>query len=100
MDAHRIHATTLGDLLLIAADRFGDRDCLIFPDRRVTYAEMADAAYGRARSLMAAGVGRGDAVGILCRGSRKTSLENHEKRLRNPEYPGISRNASGVIFTM
>ena len=62
---HRIEATTLGDLLLRAADRWPDNDAIIFPDSRVTYAELEDRAWQRARSLMALGVRRGDHVGIL-----------------------------------
>ena len=56
---------TLGDLLLGAADRFGDRDVLVFPDSRLTYAELAEAAREHARSLVALGVEPGEHVGIL-----------------------------------
>ena len=65
MDQHRIRATTLGDLLLSAADRVPDRDLLIFPERRVTYRQMVQAAYRRAAALQRLGVGQGDHVGIL-----------------------------------
>ena len=63
--AHRIVSSTLGDLMLMAADRHGDRDVIIFPDHRLTYAEFVDACYGHARCLAGLGVGRGDAVGVL-----------------------------------
>jgi fatty-acyl-CoA synthase len=63
--AHRIEATTLGDLLLRAADRWPDRDALVFPDVRLTFAALRDAALRRARSLIGLGVGRGEHVGIL-----------------------------------
>ncbi|MEM7019603.1 MAG: AMP-binding protein, partial [Pseudomonadota bacterium] len=62
---HRIHATTVADLLLTTADRFPDRPLLIFPDRRKTYQEMVDASYKHACSLYALGIRSGDHVGIL-----------------------------------
>ncbi len=62
---HRIFVTTIGDLLLRAADRAGERPALIFPGRRHSYEELVNAAYARARGLMAHGVGPGDHVGIL-----------------------------------
>ena len=65
MSAHRIQVSTLGDLLLHAADRFGDHDAIIFPDARLTYAELRDRAYARARSLLGMGLERRDHIGIL-----------------------------------
>jgi len=62
---HRIEATTMGDLLLRGADKWPDNDAVIFPDDRVTYAELARRAWQRAASLKALGIGRGDHVGIL-----------------------------------
>ncbi|MEQ8484415.1 MAG: class I adenylate-forming enzyme family protein [Pseudomonadales bacterium] len=62
---HRIHVTTIGDLLLQAADRVGERPALIFPDRRLSYRQLTDAGYRRARSLVTLGVEPGDHVGIL-----------------------------------
>ena len=62
---HRIHVTTLADLLLTTADQWPDRPVLIFPDRRHTYASLTAAVYGRARSLHALGVRPGDHVGVL-----------------------------------
>jgi acyl-CoA synthetase (AMP-forming)/AMP-acid ligase II len=61
----RIECSTIGDKLLATADRFPDRNCLVFPDRRHTWASMAEAAYARARSLHALGVRTGDHVGVL-----------------------------------
>lgn len=61
----RIQVTTLGDLLLIAADRHPDAIALILPDRRVTYGELAKRALERARSLQALGVRSHDHVGLL-----------------------------------
>ncbi|HEX8757173.1 MAG TPA: AMP-binding protein, partial [Steroidobacteraceae bacterium] len=52
----RIQVTTLGDLLLGAADRYPDSPALILPGQRMTYAELAERALLRARSLQALGV--------------------------------------------
>ncbi|MFK7886718.1 MAG: class I adenylate-forming enzyme family protein, partial [Gammaproteobacteria bacterium] len=61
----RIRATTLGDLLLTAADAVPDHTAVVFPEQRLTYAELSAAALKVARSLHALGVGRGDHVGLL-----------------------------------
>lgn len=61
----RIQATTLGDLLLLAADQYPDTAAVVLPDKRICYAELADRAIQRARSLRALGVGPGDHVGLL-----------------------------------
>nr|MDJ0699880.1 class I adenylate-forming enzyme family protein [Woeseiaceae bacterium] len=61
----RIQATTLGDLLMIAADNYPDTNAVILPDKRITYAELVDRAIRRAKSLRALGVGPGDHVGLL-----------------------------------
>jgi fatty-acyl-CoA synthase len=63
--ALRISVTTIGDLLLSAADRYPDTPALIFPDAQYTYRELADRAIRRARSLQALGVRPRDHVGIL-----------------------------------
>ena len=65
MHSHRIRATTLGDLLLLGADRAPTQELLVFPDKRSTYGALVEAAYARARSLAGLGVGPGDHVGIL-----------------------------------
>jgi len=61
----RIAVTTMGDLLLNAADRFPDTLALVFPDVEYTYRELAERAIERARSLQALGVKPRDHVGIL-----------------------------------
>lgn len=61
----RISVTTLGDLLLAAADRHPDADALVFPESRVRYRELAGRALRRARGLRAVGVRPGDKVGLL-----------------------------------
>ena len=61
----RLQATSLGDLLLIAADQRPDHPAVILPDQRRSYAEIRDAAIDKALSLQALGVGAGDHVGLL-----------------------------------
>jgi fatty-acyl-CoA synthase len=61
----RISVTTLGDLLLLAADRYPGSPALIFPDKSLTYAELTQRALIRARSLQALGVKPRDHVGLL-----------------------------------
>lgn len=61
----RISVTTMGDLLLSAADRDPNKTALVFPERSYTYAELASRAMRRARSLQALGVKPRDHVGIL-----------------------------------
>jgi acyl-CoA synthetase (AMP-forming)/AMP-acid ligase II len=65
LETVRLQATTLGDLLLMAADTQPDRMAIILPDQRCSYAEVRDAAFRRALSLQALGVGPGDHVGLL-----------------------------------
>ncbi len=43
----RVASTTLGDLLLTAADRQPDRMAIILPDRRMTYADLRDLSIQR-----------------------------------------------------
>jgi acyl-CoA synthetase (AMP-forming)/AMP-acid ligase II len=61
----RISVTTMGDLLLGAADRYPDTLALVFPDSEHRYADLASRAILRARSLQAMGVKPRDHVGIL-----------------------------------
>jgi fatty-acyl-CoA synthase len=58
-------ATTLGDLLARRAAEHGDRQAVVFPDRAVSYAELAARADQFARGLLALGAGPGDTVGFL-----------------------------------
>ncbi|GAA4535109.1 class I adenylate-forming enzyme family protein [Pseudonocardia xishanensis] len=57
--------TTIGGLLVRAAAAAPDRAAIVFPDRRVTYAELLDRARTMARGLVGLGLGRGDHVGLL-----------------------------------
>ncbi|MFK8016644.1 MAG: class I adenylate-forming enzyme family protein [Gammaproteobacteria bacterium] len=61
----RIRATTLGDLLLTAADTRASQTAVVFPEQRVTYGDLTQSALQVARSLRALGIGRGDHVGLL-----------------------------------
>ena len=61
----RIQVTTIGDLLLTAADRHPDALALAFPDRTLNYRELASGALRRARALQALGVRPRDHVGVL-----------------------------------
>lgn len=61
----RINVTTLGDLLLTAADRHPNSLALVFPDRTLTYAQLASGALRRARALQEIGVQPRDHVGVL-----------------------------------
>jgi len=61
----RINVTTIGDLLLTAADRHPDSLALVFPDRTLTYRQLVDGALRRARALQALGVRPRDHVGLL-----------------------------------
>jgi len=65
MQSGLIEVTTLGDLLLRAAAKWPDREALVFPQQRLSYAQLADRATERARALQGIGVQPGDHVGIL-----------------------------------
>src|SRR3954465_4289032 len=55
----------MGKLLLRSARRTPDKEALVFPDERLTYRDLADRAWGVARSLLALGVKPGEHVGIF-----------------------------------
>ena len=65
MAALRISVTTIGDLLLTAADRHPNSDALVFEKRKLTYRELTARAMRHARSLQALGVKPRDHVGLL-----------------------------------
>lgn len=56
---------TFGRLLRAAAARYGERDALIFPDQRLTYAGLEAKARGWAKAVIAMGIQPGQNVGIL-----------------------------------
>ena len=51
-----VEASTIGDLLVRAAGRWPDKEAVVFPEERRTYAEMLAAAERCARSLLGLGV--------------------------------------------
>ncbi len=61
----RIAVTTIGDLLLTAADRHPDDDAIVFPDQKISYGKLAARAIERARGLQAIGVTPRSHVGLL-----------------------------------
>lgn len=64
--------TTIGDLLLRTASVYPEKDAIVFPDRRLTFEELAEKTILRARGLYAMGVRPGDHVGILLPSSIET----------------------------
>src|ERR1700691_5334343 len=54
---------TLPALMRRAVERFGDRELIVTPDERVTFADLDRAGRRLARSLAGAGVGKGIRVG-------------------------------------
>src|SRR3954447_2445342 len=55
----------LGQLLLRSARRTPEKEALVFPDDRLSYRDLADRAWGVARSLLALGVQPGEHVGVF-----------------------------------
>lgn len=56
---------TVGDLLVWAAERHPDRDAVVFPHARLSFAQLLRAAERVARGLIGLGVRRGEHVGVL-----------------------------------
>jgi fatty-acyl-CoA synthase len=56
---------TIPDLLVRAAEREPDGDCLVFPDEHISFRAQLDRATQVARSLAALGVGKGDHVAMV-----------------------------------
>ncbi len=61
----RLSATTMGDVLLAAADQKPHQPAVILPNSRRTYAQIRDRAIQFALSLQTLGVCPGDHVGLL-----------------------------------
>jgi len=57
--------TTLGDLLIKSADKFGSNPVIVFPEQRISYEELKRRAYHRAKALVAHDIGPSSHVGIL-----------------------------------
>jgi acyl-CoA synthetase (AMP-forming)/AMP-acid ligase II len=65
----RTEALPLGDVLIRSGHRHPDRDALVFPDARSTFAQLLEGALRVARGLMALGVRPGEHVGLLASNS-------------------------------
>ena len=57
--------STLGDLLIRAYTRYPDRDALVLPSQRVTYADLYDGSTRVASALLSSGIEPGEHVAIL-----------------------------------
>ena len=55
----------LSQLLLTTAEKYPDRPALIFPEARLTYAQLSELSQRYARAMVGHGLSRGDHVGIL-----------------------------------
>lgn len=56
---------TIGAMLHASAERFADREAIVFPDQRLTYRELDRAARRWARAMIALGVEPGQHVGLF-----------------------------------
>ncbi len=55
---------TVGEMLTVMAARGPDREAIVAPDRRITYAQLHGAAERFARGLLALGVKKNDKIGL------------------------------------
>lgn len=56
---------TIGAMIRASAERFGETEAIVFPDRRLSYRDLDQAARRWAAALIALGVQRGQHVGLL-----------------------------------
>src|ERR1700761_2971478 len=59
------YKATIGESVSRAAELFGDRDFIVLPDRRLTFAEADRASGALAKRMLAAGIGKGARVGLF-----------------------------------
>ena len=59
------YKATIGESIKRAAEHYGDRDFIVLPDRRITFAEADRASRAVARKMLEAGIGKGTRVGLL-----------------------------------
>ena len=59
------YGATVGDALKYAAKKYGARDFIVLPDRRITFAEVEVSSRLLAKRMLAAGIGKGTRVGLL-----------------------------------
>ncbi len=55
---------TMPEVVRRAATLFGDEDCVVLPDRRMSFRSMESASRSLAQDLLASGVGKGTRVGL------------------------------------
>ena len=60
-----INVTSLGDLMDMQAEKYGDKDAIVFPDGRYSYQDIATYAQNISKALLALGVEPGDRVGYF-----------------------------------
>jgi fatty-acyl-CoA synthase len=65
MSGFHSEALTIGDMLLRSVQRGPGRDAVVFPEERLSYAELADRTERIACGLMGLGARAGDHVGLL-----------------------------------
>lgn len=56
---------TAANLLRVGAERFGERECVVTPDDRLTYQQLEQRSARLATKLVRAGVGKSSKVGLL-----------------------------------
>ena len=60
-----INVTSLGDLMDMQAEKYGDKDAIVFPEDRYSYQDIAMYAQNISKALLALGVEPGDRVGYF-----------------------------------
>ena len=60
-----INVTSLGDLMDMQAEKYGNKDAVVFPEDRYSYQDIADYAQNISKALLALGVEPGDRVGYF-----------------------------------
>lgn len=59
------YKATIGQSVSRAAELFGERDFIVLPDRRLTFAEADRASRALAKRMLASGIGKGTRVGLF-----------------------------------
>jgi acyl-CoA synthetase (AMP-forming)/AMP-acid ligase II len=86
---------TWGEMLRETAARTPDREALVFPEERQTYAELVGRGEQRARELQALGVGPGDRFGLLLPSSSSSAARSSARpRFRSTCASSSSRSAT------
>ncbi|MFC7157065.1 class I adenylate-forming enzyme family protein [Halomarina halobia] len=69
--------TTLPEVLGRSAEEHGEREAIVWDDRRITYADLQRRVDRFARGLLAMGVGHGDRVGVLAENRPEWFVANY-----------------------